>query len=407
MVHPRPPLKALLPARRAADEESLVQASESISDHYPGHPYSRQHLLISLSSLLWGDPSLPTSIGLRAWRPPLRNKIALERQANISRGNRTHTRAPTLLQHKGVSMVNERTKQGAGEGEDVSTSFYELTSHNCDIRSTKHERRIEELKKYLIPMSPEDGSAVVLLCWGEKSCCSILPVSVSNPEDEVATWREINTAWYTCRGHWRKMLLGFKVTRVAIAEITMLGLKEASNRFGKAEYIGMYLENDIPEERRKLQHIIDSELPMTDCFYSRETGTVDCGTLRAARRKLLFLDTLDLMRHVFSNPFLAASNDFLEKGNLVYSHQEVLNQFHFWHDWHCPGLREIRFRGIVIKEGWVLGTQQVILPLTATTFIAVVMAAKFLFDWSTAWNVGSFFVALATLLWMWATYMAR
>jgi hypothetical protein len=29
MEHPRPPLKALLPARRAADEESLVQASES------------------------------------------------------------------------------------------------------------------------------------------------------------------------------------------------------------------------------------------------------------------------------------------------------------------------------------------------------------------------------------------
>jgi hypothetical protein len=121
-----------------------------------------------------------------------------------------------------------------------------------------------------------------------------------------------------------------------------LGLKEASNHFGKGEYIGMYSEMDIPAERRKLQDILDSNLPMSDCFYSRETGTVHCGvdcycsvcfphiadieecpvkTLRAARRELLVLDTLDLMRHIFSNPVLAASNDFLEKGNLVYSHQ--------------------------------------------------------------------------------------
>ncbi|KAL4941944.1 hypothetical protein BDV06DRAFT_193334 [Aspergillus oleicola] len=122
----------------------------------------------------------------------------------------------------------------------------------------------------------------------------------------------------------------------------MLGLKEASRRLGTGEFIGMYSEKDISTERRNLQHIIDSNPLTSDCFYSRETGTVDCGSdcfcsdcfpkiddiddcpveiQRAARRKLLLLDTLDLMKHVFTNPVLAASNDFLEKGNLVYSHQ--------------------------------------------------------------------------------------
>jgi hypothetical protein len=60
----------------------------------------------------------------------------------------------------------------------------------------------------------------------------------------------------------------------------------------------------------------------------------------------------------------------------------------------------------VINEGWVTDMRQVVLPLMATMFLAVVTAAKSLFDWNTAWNVGSFFVALVTLLWMWATYMA-
>jgi hypothetical protein len=122
----------------------------------------------------------------------------------------------------------------------------------------------------------------------------------------------------------------------------MLGVNDASDRLGKGEYIGMYNERDITTERKRLQRTIDSNLPTSYCYYSRDTGTVHCDSdcfcsecfpgindadecpvtiLRAARRDLLLLDTLALMRHIFSNPILAASNDFLEKGNLVYSHQ--------------------------------------------------------------------------------------
>ncbi|KAL4927730.1 uncharacterized protein BDV17DRAFT_265656, partial [Aspergillus undulatus] len=124
-------------------------------------------------------------------------------------------------------MVNERTEQGA----DVNTSFYDSAPRSFDIRRTRLKKRIEGLKKYLMPISPEDGSAVVLLCWGEKSCCSILPVSVSNPEDEVATWREINTAWYTCRGHWREKLWGFSHKDCHCRDHNVGSEKKASRRF--------------------------------------------------------------------------------------------------------------------------------------------------------------------------------
>lgn len=75
-----------------------------------------------------------------------------------------------------------------------------------------------------------------------------------------------------------------------------------------------------------------------------------------------------------------------------------------WDGWHRPALRELKFRGIVIREGWTLDARNVVLPLLATMFLAVVVAAKFLFGWNTAWTVGGFFVALVTLLWMWANH---
>lgn len=68
-------------------------------------------------------------------------------------------------------------------------------------------------------------------------------------------------------------------------------------------------------------------------------------------------------------------------------------------------MREIKFRGIVIREGWTFDVRKVVLPLLASTFLVVVVVAKVVFDWETAWTVGSFFVALVTLLWMCANYI--
>ncbi|BCS00015.1 uncharacterized protein AKAW2_50356S [Aspergillus luchuensis] len=83
-----------------------------------------------------------------------------------------------------------------------------------DALAKRHNIRVEALKKVLDAMSPENGSPMVLLCRGESSHCSILPIPISNSEDEVETWREIHRAWYARRGYWRKRLLGYSVTRV-------------------------------------------------------------------------------------------------------------------------------------------------------------------------------------------------
>ncbi|RAH53303.1 hypothetical protein BO85DRAFT_381810 [Aspergillus piperis CBS 112811] len=268
-------------------------------------------------------------------------------------------------------------------------------------------------------MSPENGSPMVLLCWGESSHCSILPVPIANSEDDVETWREIHRAWYARRGYWRKRLPGYSVTRVDAVKISLLGSKKASKGRENCEYIGMYTGRDIPTERNILQQTIDNCVPISDCFYDRRTGTVECGygcncfsclpyvnnagecpeeKYCTARRNIVHLDTLHLMKHAFSNPDLAALNDFLKKENLLYSHRDVLGLTETWNSWHCPALREIEFRGIVVSEGWALDKHHITLPLLVAILLGVVVAARFLFGWDTAWTVGAFFVALISLL---------
>jgi hypothetical protein len=72
--------------------------------------------------------------------------------------------------------------------------------------------------------------------------------------------------------------------------------------------------------------------------------------------------------------------------------------------WNRPGLGDLKFRGLIIKEGWDVDSQQYkLLPLTITALFLVVLAARFLFgDWSVAWTVGSFFVGLVAVSIAWA-----
>jgi hypothetical protein len=46
---------------------------------------------------------------------------------------------------------------------------------------------------------------------------------------------------------------------------------------------------------------------------------------RAARWELLLLDTLDLIRHIFLDPILAAFNDFLKKETLYTATSEIID----------------------------------------------------------------------------------
>lgn len=193
MDHFRPPPRALLPVRRAAN---------------------------TFSFLLQDDSSLPISNDPLIPRPPFADTNPLRRRSKGSRDNRTHPRVRIPLQNdNSVSMVDEQNERRKGGEEEDKVSSCGSVLPIFDIREERHNRRIEALKEVLEPISAENGSAAVLLCWGESSCCSILPVAVSNPEDEEATWREINRAWYTRRGYWRKHLPGFSVTRVSIVEV--------------------------------------------------------------------------------------------------------------------------------------------------------------------------------------------
>mgnify|MGYP001658668113 CR=1 FL=1 len=224
MDHPRPLPKASLPARSAMDDELQVQAYRPISDHCPEQKqrlYLRQQLMTSfLSFLFQGDRTLPTWNVPLSPRSPLGDTISLRRRSRGSRHDYTHTREPNSFQNSNIfSTANEQNEQGEINGKEGEKSSCASKFPNYDIDEKRHNIRIEALRKELKPMFPDDGSAVVLLCWGEKSGCSILPVTVSSPEDEVSTWKEINRAWYTRRGYWRKYLLGFSVTQVGIVEV--------------------------------------------------------------------------------------------------------------------------------------------------------------------------------------------
>jgi hypothetical protein len=82
--------------------------------------------------------------------------------------------------------------------------------------------------------------------------------------------------------------------------------------------------------------------------------------------------------------------------------RNILSKLQFW---HCPDLGELPFKALMIDDGLESSSQQVVLLLTVAVCFIIVIGAKLVFgDWGTAWNVGCFLVALATLSRMWVTH---
>ena len=53
----------------------------------------------------------------------------------------------------------------------------------------------------------------------------------------------------------------------------------------------------------------------------------------------------------------------------------------------------------MIREDWKFDSNRLVLPLIATVLTFMVLGAKLIYgDWGIAWNVGSYLVALASLL---------
>lgn len=66
-------------------------------------------------------------------------------------------------------------------------------------------------------------------------------------------------------------------------------------------------------------------------------------------------------------------------------------------EWHCPKLREMKFRGILVQECWDTKAQYILFSLAVSMLFFTLITAKFVFgDWGTAWTVGCFFLALGS-----------
>jgi hypothetical protein len=71
----------------------------------------------------------------------------------------------------------------------------------------------------------------------------------------------------------------------------------------------------------------------------------------------------------------------------------------------CPRMGELKFKGLLIEEGWNFHSRHVILPAGSTVLLLVVVGARSLFgDWDTVFAAGAFFVALIALSVQWLHY---
>lgn len=363
MDYPRLPAQALIQTRGPADGNPQVQELRPGTGYYPEQ---RERLYQQLTAKLlsfylqndhlpsWNEPSFRT--------PRFKFPTLPRRRSEVPQQDRSHSRASILLRSdECFSAVNEQNQGSSPDREEILNNSPGSNCSYSEVRKAEHNTRLEELRKKVGAMLPENGSPVILICWGEASDCSVLPVPVSTSDDECSTWTEMNRVWYSHRGHWRKYLPGFGVTNLEIVDvrprfspfrritdenfkISLLGLQNNPQGRQRCQYIGKYKEYNIPAERKRLQKIIDNYVSMSECSYNHYTGNVDCDvdclcwecfpeqgfadkcevtTLYDAKRNVSFLDTLSLMKHAFSDPLLASSNDFLKKQDLILSQRYV------------------------------------------------------------------------------------
>lgn len=145
------------------------------------------------NSRTWENISLRSS----DWTPQIyrRNRKSSNRKTN----------------HEGEASPRESVKE--------RRSSFESEFIVKDGRETAHNAREAELTQQLEPILRDDMGPLVLLCWGEKHHCSIVPVRISDLTDEGTWWREIKQAWYSHRGYWRKYVPFFGVERIDVVEV--------------------------------------------------------------------------------------------------------------------------------------------------------------------------------------------
>lgn len=211
-IHP-PPRALLGPGRVDADEQNGSRDGTNRHTRVERlhHNYLDRLWMSRVLSVFFAPefPTLPVSNASYIQSSPYAgispNLLTASGVDSHSSGRNTST-ASTGNRNRGLTDLENVERIGASSQPSAPTK-------------ESHEDRKTGLGKALEPMLGDGISASVLLCWGEKHRCHIIPVNIADSTDEVAVWREIHRAWYTYRGHWRRYLPFFGVRQVELVKV--------------------------------------------------------------------------------------------------------------------------------------------------------------------------------------------
>jgi hypothetical protein len=149
-------------------------------------------------------------------RPPSTEDLAFSAMGQVYQDvglRRRNTSAHQTTEHTGTG--DQSAWASAGKLPKISQKGRRKI---VNTPKAKHEKRKKEILEILEPVlnSEDVHSSSILLCWGKRSYCQILPVKIAHSADDVAVWQEIRRAWYAHRGG---RLPFFGVTEVNIVEV--------------------------------------------------------------------------------------------------------------------------------------------------------------------------------------------
>ncbi|KAI0388150.1 hypothetical protein F5Y04DRAFT_241751, partial [Hypomontagnella monticulosa] len=249
----------------------------------------------------------------------------------------------------------------------------------------------------------------ILVCYGESTSCTVLPVSVPTGADTAETLTRIHQSVDQHRRPWWKNILGFAfdVTGVKEVEVSITKRHEVHRgQESRTEYLGIYLDDKLEKEKVRLEQIIKEYQPFESieekCEYNEITGGVDhCNScddvnsadlpwgepcplercLKAKRRLQRLTLQPTLLLQAFQDPGSVKSHDLLSD-HLVMSHRDILEKLS---EWHCPSLHEPKFPALLIRGGWTLSSWNLGALLSGAVVLCSVIVYLPYRDWSTAW----------------------
>ncbi|KAJ6021259.1 hypothetical protein N7540_006763 [Penicillium herquei] len=68
-----------------------------------------------------------------------------------------------------------------------------------DDREKAHSARKNDIANLLQAMLGDGTDTFVLLCWGKEYECSIIPVKISDADNETVIWRKVRQEWCSRR----------------------------------------------------------------------------------------------------------------------------------------------------------------------------------------------------------------